>query len=95
MEADDPGPASTTTTGKNDGMSKYITIIYDTELRRPGCVLLQATGGGDKDALNRYFTSEDWLLAPTANMRTMHGTEEQWERESGFVAERRKKGRKK
>lgn len=45
-----------------------ITVVYDTELRRPGCVLLQAVFGGtisnqDLDAMGH------WLLYPTPDMR--------------------------
>jgi hypothetical protein len=57
---------------------KYIRILYDTTLKRPGCVILQAAAGCSSDGLKRYFHAEDWLLAPTPDMRIMHGTKEDW-----------------
>jgi len=45
-----------------------IRFAYDTHLKRPGCVLLQAALGGDIAAVNR-FPVDSWLLAPTDNLR--------------------------
>lgn len=59
-----------------------LPILYDTELRRPGCVLLQAVAGGDPEAFRRFFGgADDWLVTPTPGMRLMYGTEEEWARE--------------
>ena len=55
-------------------------LLYDIELRRPACVLLQAIAGGDRFGLSRYFSSEQWLTAPTPGMRLIEGTEAEWER---------------
>ena len=57
------------------------TIVYDIELRRPACVLLQAAMGGDTNAFNRHFGgySECWLIAPTPDMRRFIATEEELE----------------
>ena len=57
-----------------------ITLLYDTQLRRPACVLLQAVAGGDMNALNRLFDASVWLLAPTPGMKRITGTDEEWER---------------
>ncbi len=51
-------------------------IVYDTELMRPGCVLLQATFGCNPDLAHRFKT-EHWLLAPTDNLKVYPVTESQ------------------
>jgi hypothetical protein len=54
-------------------------IVYDTDLRRPACVLLQAAMGGDLTAFRRFFgSSSDWLVAPTPGMKRIRGTAEEW-----------------
>lgn len=61
-------------------MSEKIKILYDTDLRRPACVLLQAVAGGNRDAFMKYFGgSENWLVAPTPGMKLISGTPEEWE----------------
>ena len=45
-----------------------IKIAYDFDLRRPGCVILQAAMGGSTEAANR-FPSETWLVAPTKGLK--------------------------
>lgn len=59
-----------------------ITLLYDVELRRPACVLLQAAAGTDyRDIFfQRLFPSETWLVFPTPGMRRLSGTREEWER---------------
>lgn len=56
-----------------------ITFIYDTDLRRPACVLLQAAMGGTtgKD-FNEVFGASEWLLAPTPGMKKLQASKEQW-----------------
>lgn len=54
-------------------------LIFDVDLMRPGCVLLQAAGGGDRDLLMALFPSETWLDAPTDGMGRYVGTDEEWE----------------
>ena len=56
-----------------------MTIVFDTRLRRPGCVLLQAAKGGTVPAFDfqKFFPTETWLLAPTPDMHTFMVTEEQ------------------
>lgn len=66
--------------GGEEIVSEKITLIYDTELKRPGCVLLQAVAGCDQYALNRFFNSEDWLVSPTPGMKRISGTPEEWKR---------------
>ena len=47
------------------------TIAFDCELRRPGCVLIQASFGATVP-MNRFhhaFPPETWLLAPTPGMK--------------------------
>jgi len=56
-------------------------IVFDTELKRPGCVLLQAAMGGTigVSEFQLMFPSETWLLAPTKNMGVFKVTEDQLE----------------
>ena len=51
-------------------------IAYDIKLLRPGCTLLQAAMGGDP-LIAHEFDTEDWLLAPTEDMRMYEITKEQ------------------
>lgn len=53
-------------------------LLIDVKQRRPGCVLLQAMARGDQSTLHKYFDPNDWLLAPTDEMRVVSGTEEEW-----------------
>jgi hypothetical protein len=43
-------------------------IVFDTELCRPACALLQAAMGGDRHMAS-LFPVESWLIAPTSAMR--------------------------
>lgn len=51
-------------------------IAYDTTLKRPGCVILQAAMGGDAELAHRFPTAS-WLVAPTPDMKVREITEEQ------------------
>jgi hypothetical protein len=52
-------------------------IVFDCELRRPGCVLLQAAYGVDP-RIAHEFPAETWLISPTKNMaRYQIATDEQ------------------
>lgn len=56
-------------------------LIYDTELRAPACVLLQAAFGcGCSNPAFRHFDSTHWLVNPTPGMRRMTGTDADWKR---------------
>lgn len=50
-------------------------IAYDTKLKRPGCVLLQAALGGSPIA--HHFPTDSWLLAPTPDMKLYEITTDQ------------------
>ncbi len=64
-------------------------LAYDTDLRRPGCVLLQAVMGGDTIAFRRFFGDNDnWLLSKTPGLKLLRATAQQWE----MVAEMRPRG---
>ena len=65
-------------------------LIFDTNLMRPACVLLQAIGGGESALLHRFFTSEDWLVSPTPDMKGLVGTLIEWERVAQITVEKRK-----
>lgn len=45
-----------------------ILLAYDMKLKRPGCVLLQATLGGSSQAA-QIFNHHDWLLSPTPDLK--------------------------
>lgn len=52
-------------------------IMFDCELRRPGCVLIQGAFGADP-RIAHEFPEETWLLSPTENMhRYKIATDEQ------------------
>ena len=55
------------------------TLVYDVELRRPGCVLLQVAMGGTvpSEIFQMLFPNETWLLAPTPEMKPYRTTREQ------------------
>lgn len=48
-------------------------IAYDTELMRPGCVLLAVALGADS-AASKEFDSRDWLTAPTPGLKVYEAT---------------------
>lgn len=50
-------------------------IVFDTQLMRPGCVMLAAVMGGDTRAA-MLFDSERWLLSPTPNMAVFEISDE-------------------
>lgn len=52
-------------------------LVYDCTLRKVGCVLLQATLGGDPE-LAKQIPNKDWLLAPTPDLTCYNITEEQF-----------------
>ena len=45
-----------------------LALVYDADLRRPGCVLIQAAMGGSTSAA-QLFSTASWLLAPTPGMK--------------------------
>ena len=51
-------------------------VAFDTVRMRPGCAIVQAALGGDTNAAF-YFETEDWLPAPTQEMRVYDATDEQ------------------
>jgi hypothetical protein len=60
-----------------DRDGSVMKIAFDTELKRPGCVLVAAAIGADTDIPSRYFDNDTWLLAPTPAMRVYDVTDEQ------------------
>ena len=59
--------------------SEKITLLYDVELYRPACVLLQAMAGYDGSLVSFLFDAQDWLLTRTPDMIRVNATMEQWE----------------
>lgn len=45
-----------------------VFFMYDCDLKRPGCVLLQAAYEGTP-SLAHMFPTESWLLAPTPGLK--------------------------
>jgi hypothetical protein len=48
-------------------------VAYDKKLMRPACVLVAAAMGADPAAASE-FDAQDWLLAPTTDMRVYETT---------------------
>ncbi len=58
-----------------------IPILFDMELMRPGCAILQVLSGADRAAFSKYFGgSHKWLTHTTPGMKLYRGTAEQWEK---------------
>lgn len=55
------------------------TIAYDTELLRPGCVLVQV-GLGATIPNDKLMRLDNWLTAPTDTMTVLAIDDEQFER---------------
>ena len=62
------------------GSAPTFRFLFDVELKKPACVLLQSAAKADWTALSRFFSSECWLDAPTPGMRMAEGTAEEWKR---------------
>lgn len=65
-------------------------IAYDIELMRPACVIVAASMGADSD-LAHWFDTQDWLLAPTPNMKVYPVTEDQVDQLVVMTREKREK----
>jgi len=65
-----------------------IVLVFDTKLKRPACVLLQAVYGcgHNNGFLQMTFDSRTWLVAPTPDMVRIRGTREQWKRSAAMSA---------
>ena len=61
---------------KNERGEVLYPLIYDLDLMRPGCVLLQVFGGCLPD-FDFIFPGETWLLSPTPGMRKIMVTMEE------------------
>lgn len=51
-------------------------ILFDVKLKRPACVLLQATAGCDSHVVYG-FSAETWLTFPTDDMKVYEVTPDQ------------------
>ncbi len=58
-------------------MSVTYALVYDVELRRPGCVLLQAALGGTVPParFSELFDASNWILGPTPGLRLYRVTD--------------------
>jgi hypothetical protein len=55
-------------------------ILFDMDLMRPGCAILQVLANADRVAFDRFFGgSPGWLTQMTPGMKVYRGTAEQWE----------------
>jgi hypothetical protein len=71
-----------------------IRMLFDLELMRPACVILQAISGGDTAAFRRYFGGADnWLTSPTPGMKMVSGTAEEWQYASEWDTRRQRPAR--
>ena len=52
-------------------------IAFDTELKRPGCVLIQAAMGGTISDFLERFPSDTWIINMTDDMKLFPVTEDQ------------------
>lgn len=61
---------------------EHIVMVYDAELRRPACVLLQAVYGcGSANGFFQHnFQPGSWLVSPTKGMKRYAATREEWQR---------------
>lgn len=60
-------------------MSELMELVYDTDLKRPACVLLQAVFGcGASPEALHFFEPQDWLTHPTPGMKKLSGDESLW-----------------
>ena len=65
---------------KKTNESKTVAIIaYDVTLKRPGCALLQAAMGASVPSDKLMEMSDQWLLAPTPDLKLYPCTEEELE----------------
>ena len=53
-----------------------IIVVYDAELMRPGCALLQSLMGGTPGIANS-FNSDHWLIEPTEHLKPYRMTPDQ------------------
>ena len=63
-----------------DPKEQRFPILFDMELMRPGCAILQVLANADREAFGRFFGgSPGWLTEVTPGMKVYQGTAEQWE----------------
>lgn len=55
-----------------------VVLLFDTKLRQPGCVLLQAMAGCADSNGFLQMTFDNWLTHPTPDMKRIRGTKKQW-----------------
>lgn len=69
------------------------SIAYDTVLKRPGCVLLQAVTGATitNSALAQHFDVRDWLLAPTPDLKVYQVADEDQLQQLARITRNRRK----
>jgi hypothetical protein len=67
-----------------------ITIVYDVDLMRPACVLIQRLYGANisTEDLAMLFPAGSWLVAPTPGMRGYRVTREELEQMGRVTKER-------
>lgn len=58
-------------------MASDILLLFDAKVMQPGCVILAAAAGTDREVVARF---NNWLTAPTPDMRIYRTTPEQLDR---------------
>ena len=69
----------------NETQEKKIPLVVDMKTRKVGCVLIQAAYGGDNSLVGVLFDTEDWVLAPTDDMKLIGGTLKQWTEHAAWL----------
>jgi hypothetical protein len=71
-------------------MGKQTILVYDFDLKRPACPILQAVSDCDNQSpAFHYFDAEDWLITPTPGMRKVAGTDEEWRKAAAITRKHR------
>lgn len=72
-----------------------ISLLFDPEGKKVGCVLLQAAlGYGDANwVVNRYFDSNAWEMDHPEKLKPIRGTLEEWKAAARICNRHHEKGR--
>lgn len=62
----------------DDRVDEEVVLVYDPELKRPACALLQAAFASEHYSLVHLWDTSLWLTTPTKGMRRVKGTRAEW-----------------
>jgi hypothetical protein len=64
---------------REDRIMGFYKLVYDFELKKVGCPIIQALYGCDATLLTDFgFSAEMWFIIPTESMKVIKGTKEEW-----------------